>query len=737
MIKNHASARGGLSQGGHSKLNITGMTCASCARLVEKAILEVNGVDNVMVNIATNIATFEYDESKTNLQKIIKTVEKTGYKAVLQDVSNSFDNQIKNVKIAAKRFWLAFVFTMPIFLSMFFMDFKIGKEWLGVDFINWIFMFLTAIVVFIFGSHFHVSAFKKLKTFTFSMDSLVSLGTLTAFVYSSWAMFNNQHVYFEAAAAIITLINLGKWLEAISKGKASQALRKLLELGVKKAVVIRDGRGIEILVEEIKVDDILVVNAGEKIALDGIIIEGNASIDESMLTGESLPVNKKVNDKVFGATINLDGNIKIRVTKIGKNTVLSQIIKMVEDAQGSKAPIQKLADKVSGIFVPVVIAISIITFLVWHFVIGDTTTGILSAVAVLVIACPCALGLATPTAIMVGTGVGAKKGILIKSGETLEKSQNIDVVIFDKTGTLTKGEPEITDVIEIGVNKHKVLKVAGSVAKLSNHPLSKAISNYVKSNNIETVSLVNSKEISGNGMQAFCETHKTRLLLGNKRLMKDNKIEITEDVEYIVNQLLETGKIVIYVSHGDKLIGLLALLDEIKLESVEIVQQLKNLSIDVYMLTGDNYKTAKNIAKKLGIINLMAEVLPQDKAGKVKELQEKGKIVAFVGDGINDAPALAQSDLAIAIGTGTDVAKETAEIVLMEGSPAKVLSAIKLSQKTFKTIKQNLFWAFFYNVICIPLAAFGLLNPILASLAMSFSSISVIGNSLRIKRFKG
>ncbi len=709
-------------------LKITGMTCGSCAKLSENAILDVNGVKNAQVNIANNKAQVEYDEKQTSIDEVIKAIEKAGYGAfeITGKEPNMEAETKKEVKTAFYRFLGAAIFTVPVISMMFLPDLLP----------MWAYAILTAIVVFVFGYHFHKNAAKKLIHFTSNMDSLVSLGTLSSFTYSVWAMFSGHHVYFEAAAAIITLINLGKWLEAISKGKASNALKKLLELGAKNARVIKDGKEVEIPVEKLKVGDILHIKAGEKIPLDGKITEGEASLDESMLTGESIPVDKKAGDEVFGATLNQNGNLKITVTKAAGDTVLSQIIQMVEEAQMSKAPIQKLADKISSIFVPIVIIIGIITFTAWFLITGNIETSILPAVAVLVIACPCALGLATPTAIMVGTGVGAKNGILIKNGETLEKSNKIDVVIFDKTGTLTEGKPEVTDVIPFDFAKDKLLKISYSLAMLSNHPLSQSIAEFGKKQNSDETKLEDFREIKGKGVTAKSKENKTDLRLGNLKLMEESHIPIEATTKKQVEKLTNEGKTPVYVSHGNHLIGVIGLMDTLKSESKEAVDKLKNIKINVMMITGDNKKTAEAIAKQLGINDVIAEVLPEHKAKEIKNLQDTGMKVAFVGDGINDAPALAQSDLGIALGTGTDVAIETGNIVIMRGSPEKVYTAIKLSQRTFKAIKQNLFWAFVYNVIGLPIAGFGLLSPVIASFAMSMSSVSVITNSLRVKRFK-
>jgi len=719
-------------------LKISGMTCASCAKLSENAIFKVKGVKSANVNIATNKAAIEFNEKNTSLEKIVKAIEKAGYGAKVDDKSDSGvgeENQ-QEVHQARQRFIGSAILTLPVFSMMFTGELISGIKIFGVDLIMWIYAALTALVVFFFGWHFHRNAGKKLLHLSFNMDSLVSLGTLTAFIYSSWAMFAGQHVYFEAAAAIITLINLGKWLEIRSKGKAGQALQKLLELGVKNARVIRGKKEVEIPIEEIKVGDILHVKAGEKIPLDGVIISGEAALDESMLTGESMPVSKKTGATVFAATINQNGSIKIRVTKIGANTVLSQIIKMVEEAQGSKAPIQKLADRIAGIFVPIVMVVALLTFLVWYFLTGNLEASILPAVAVLVIACPCSLGLATPTAIMVGTGTGAKNGILIKNGETLEKSNKIDVVVFDKTGTLTEGKPKVTDIIPFDSTKQKLMKIAYSLAKLSHHPLSQTVTKLGEKQKIKPAELLNFKEASGRGLTAKCKQHGTALCLGNEKLIKAGKLKISSETQSAIQKLSKEGKTPLLVSHGKQLIGVLGLMDTIKSDSKKTIRKLNEKGIETMMITGDNYKTAQVIANKLGIKNVIAEVLPQNKSEEIQKIQRDQKKVAFVGDGINDAPALAQADLGIAMGTGSDIAIETGNIVLMQGSPAKVLSALRLSQMTFRVIKQNLFWAFIYNLIGIPIAALGFLNPIFASFAMSMSSVSVVSNSLRIKRFK-
>lgn len=742
------------------------MTCASCAKLSESALLEVVGVQSAHVNIAMNKAEVHFDETKTSVEAIIKAVENAGYGAMVHDhAMNGEDHMhhMDDVKTAKRRFIGSAIFTLPIFLMMFNLGLMTGKMFLGVDLADWGFAGLTAIVVLYFGTQFHKSAGKKLMRLDFNMDSLISMGTLTAFIYSLWAMFSGHFMYFEAAAAIITLINLGKWMEALSKGKASEAMTKLLELSVKNARVIRDGVEVAIPVDQVNVGDILHIKAGEKVALDGEIIEGSASIDESMLTGESLPREKKVGDAVFAATINQNSSIKVQVTKLSADTLLSQIVKMVEHAQMSKAPIQKLADKISGIFVPVVIVIAFITFALWYFFTQDLQTSILPAIAVLVIACPCALGLATPTAIMVGTSAGAKNGILIKNGETLEKSNNIDLVIFDKTGTLTEGKPQVTDLIPFKIAKDELLTLAGSLAMLSHHPLSQAITAYAKGKDVKFQEVLEFKEVSGKGVEgvlvipakAGIQDKQTipyknevdgvevdprvkpeddnTVRLGNQRFL-ESFFQIPEEVQTLLTALASAGKTPMLIAQGNAVIGIIAVMDTIKSDAKQAVSELQVQGIEVMMISGDARKTAEAIASQLGITKVIAEVLPQDKAVEVQKLQTLGKKVAFVGDGINDAPALAQADLGIAMGTGSDIAIETGNIVLMQGSPSKVVSALKLSQKTFHIIKQNLFWAFIYNIIGIPVATLGLLNPIFASFAMAFSSVSVILNSMKIQK---
>ncbi len=566
------------------------------------------------------------------------------------------------------------------------------------------------------------------------MDVLIALGTSAAYFYSIYNLFNMVHeYYFEASAVIITLIVLGKLFEAIAKGKTSEAIKKLMGLQPKTARVIRNDTEMDIDIDDLLVGDIIVVRPGEKVPVDGIIVEGSSALDESMITGESIPVDKKEGDQVIGATINKFGAFKFKATKIGKDTVLSQIIRLVEDAQGSKAPVQKLADKISGIFVPTVLVIALVTFLIFYFL-GDFNTGLINAVAILVIACPCALGLATPTAIMVGTGKGAENGILIKSGEHLEMAHKMDAIIFDKTGTITKGEPEVTDVEAVnGFDENELLRIAGSVEKTSEHPLGQAIVGYAESQLVMLKDAESFAAVPGKGLKAKFEGRD--VLIGNRKLMNEGSIDLTR-MEDEISSLEEQGKTAMIVSVDGKLAGIIAVADQIKNTSLTAIKELQDMGLQVYMITGDNERTAKAIASQVGIGNVVADVLPEHKASKVEELKGQGKHVGMVGDGINDAPALAAADVGFAIGTGTDVAMEAADITLMRGDLSGVVTAIRLSHRTMKTIKQNLFWAFFYNSVGIPFAALGFLNPMIAGAAMAFSSVSVVTNSLRLRNFK-
>jgi len=714
-------------------LKISGMHCASCAVNISSSIKKEKGVKDANVNYANAKARIEFDESKISKEEIEKIIIQSGdYKIVKDDDGKEESCIVKKVYL---KFIFSLVLTLPLLAYMFY-PYHFDFSYFGISLETWIMHDLTFIVIFIIGWQFHKGMFQQLKKFKANMDTLISLGTLSAYLYSVYAMFTNQHVYFETAATIITLILLGKYLEEKSKGRASMAIKKLLSLGVKTATVLIDNKEEKKDIDKIEKGNIVLVKPGEKIPLDGEIIEGETAIDESMLTGESIPVDKKKGDIVYGATINSHGVIKVKITKIGKDTVLAQIIKLVEEAQSSKAPIQKLADQVSSIFVPIVILISIFTFLIWFFILNSNLEiALINSVAVLVIACPCALGLATPTAIMVGSGKGASNGILIKDSQSLEIAHKVDSIVFDKTGTLTEGKPSITDINTVShdFTSSELMTLAYSLEKNSEHSLASAFIQYGEENNLKLKKATNVEAVKGMGIKGSIDSKE--IYLGNSKLLHKLNIKTNSVYEVSFEEYAKEGKTPMYFVKDNKVMGVVAVADTIRKNAIELIKKLQK-NIDVYMLTGDHKSTANAIAKKLGIKNVTAEVLPDQKVEEVKKLQKLKKIVAFVGDGINDAPALTQSNLGIAIGSGTDIAMESGNIVLTNSDPLKIISAINLSKKTFKTIKQNLFFAFFYNIIAIPLAAIGLLSPMIAAAAMSFSSVSVITNSIRIKRIK-
>jgi len=721
-------------------LVLIGMSCASCATKIEKTLNKLPGVYKASVNFATEEASVEYNSDAISVEQMAKAIRDIGYDAkekkdnALDYEKNEREAEIKKTKALVI---VSSILTFPLLLAMVLKVFKLPA---GILEAPWFQILLATPVQFIIGYRYYKGAWHNLKNMSANMDTLVALGTSAAYFYSLYNVFTkpmsevHNYLYFEASAVVITLITLGKMLEAIAKGKTSEAIKKLMGLQAKTARVIRNGEEIDIPIEEVKVGDIVVVRPGEKIPVDGIIVDGSSTIDESMITGESIPVDKNVNDEVIGATINKTGTFKFKATKVGKDTVLSQIIKMVEDAQGSKAPIQEIADKVSGVFVPVVIGIAIVTFLIWYLVLGNLNEGVISAVSVLVIACPCALGLATPTSVMVGTGKGAENGILIKGGEYLQKAKKINAIVLDKTGTITKGEPVVTDVISFSqLKEDDLLYIAGIAEKNSEHPLGKAIVNKSKENCEKLPDPSKFETIPGYGICAII--NEKEYYIGNRRLMDRENVD-TSGISFSLEKLENEGKTVIILSSEGKALGVIAVADVPKEDSAKAIQELKALNIDVYMITGDNERTAEAIAKQVGIDHVLAEVLPEKKAEEVIKLQKQGKIVAMVGDGINDAPALAQSDLGIAIGTGTDVAIETSDITLISGSLMSLVTAIKLSRATMRNIYQNLFWAFIYNTIGIPFAAAGLLNPAIAGGAMAFSSVSVVSNALRLRRFR-
>ena len=721
---------------------VQGMHCASCALKTEKSLGKEDGVQTANVNYALGEASVAYDDQSVTLDRLAEIVKSEGYEAIIpsQDNHQGHDQNKKDShdhhdhggpKKALNVFLSAAIFAVPVFILAMF-KIEIPGDIMGTSVSYWLQGILATIVVFWPGMEFHKSAFNQLKRFTSSMDTLISMGTLVALLYSWWSLSQGGDVYFETAAIITMFILLGRYLEARSKGKASEAIEKLLELGVKMAHRVKENGEVEdVSVDALKVDDVVLVKPGEKIPLDGEVIKGHSSVDESMLSGESLPVSKKVGDLAFAATINQQGALTIRIEKESGDTVLAQIVRLVKEAQQQKAPIQNLADKVASIFVPIVIGVAIVTFIIWLVVTGDIQTALIPAVAVLVIACPCALGLATPTAILVGTGRGAKEGILIKSGEALERGRDLKVVMFDKTGTLTEGKPEVTDLVAKELSEKEVLAIAAGLESSSEHPLAKAVLDHAKELNVQAEKVESFVSVTGKGVKGTVNGKKA--LLGNGAFMKDEQI-VTESFQTEMQKFQDEAKTVVLLAVDQKLVGLLAIADAAKENSKQAIEHLRKQKIESMMITGDNQRTAQAIASQLGIETFEAEVMPDQKLEIVKRAQEKGQKVAFVGDGINDAPALTQADLGIAIGSGTDIAIEAGQIVLVQGDPEKVATAISLSRRTYRTIKQNLFWAFFYNVVGIPLAALGFLHPMIASAAMAFSSVSVVLNSLRLRR---
>ncbi len=707
------------------ELNIQGMTCAACANRIEKKLKNSNGIIDAFINLATETGKVKYIDTVTNQDEIIKIIKNTGYNS---NVKSSLTDYSKDSEIKEKRkiLIISTIFSFPLLLSMFFHLNPLIQ------------MLFASIVQFYPGLQFYKGAYLSLKDRSANMDVLVAMGTTAAYFLSVFNIFKKGgHLYFESSAVLITLILLGKYFETIAKSKTSYAIKKLMQLKPMTARVLKNNIEEEIPVDNVNKGDILLVKPGEKIPLDGVIIDGESYIDESMITGESVPVMKSSNDNVIGATINQNGFLKIKVTKTGKDTFLSQIVQIVENAQGSKAPIQRFADIVSGYFVPSVIAIAIITFCIWYFFVkpNDFSLAVLNFVSVLVIACPCALGLATPTSIMVGTGKGAELGILFKGGEYLEIFNKINAIVFDKTGTLTKGSFEVTDIINVeNISPESILKITASAEKMSEHPIAKAIIKKAEGMNIKVEEPEKFKIEKGMGVIATLQ--KQKILIGNEKLMESHNIKISENLELKKENLDNNGKTTFYVAQGNKLIGIIAVSDIIKESAIETVEKFQKQGIEVYMLTGDNRKTAQAIANKLGIKHIFAEVLPDKKADKIMELQKSKKLTAMVGDGINDAPALAVADIGIAIGTGTDVAIEVADIILIKDDLKKIFLAYKLSGAVMKNIKQNLFWALIYNIIGIPVAAAGLLNPMIAGAAMAFSSVSVVTNALRLKRWK-
>jgi len=748
------------------ELKIDGISCQACVAKIERKLSRTDGVEKALVNISNNMADIEYDEKEIKASEIMKIIEKLGYtpkrREDLKDKEEALRAE-KKLKSELTKSKIAIVLSLILmYISMSHMfGLPVPHIIYPVDHIfNYVaIQFIIAVTVMIIGKRFYKVGFRQLFMLSPNMDSLVAVGTSSAFIYSlyiSYKIFadNNIHLmhslYYESAAMIIAFVMLGKYLETLSKGKASAAIKKLVNFQAKKANIIRNGEIVEIDINEVSKGDIVFIKPGEKIPVDGTIIEGHSTIDEAMITGESIPVEKLENDKVYSGSINKDGALKVVVNATEGETLISKIAKLVEDAQMTKAPIARLADKVSLIFVPTVIFIAVFTALLWWFLIKYNVVSVSQNhfefvltifISILIIACPCSLGLATPTAIMVGTGKGAELGILIKSGEALEKLNEIDTIVFDKTGTLTEGTPKVIDIVSIdsALSKDEILKIAASMEVNSEHPLGKAVYDEAKEKNVELYDVKKFLSISGRGV--IGEIEEKKYLLGNKKLLLDNGISNLYEEE--IHRYELEGKTTILLADEEKLIAFITLADVVRNESIELIEKLKKENIKTYMLTGDNERTAKVIAKKLGIDDVIAEVSPEDKYKKVKDLQEQGRKVVMVGDGVNDSPALAQADVGMAIGSGTDIAIESADIVLMSKDIETILTAIRLSKATIKNIKENLFWAFFYNSCGIPIAGGllylftgHLLNPMLAGLAMGLSSVSVVTNALRLKRFK-
>ncbi|SEV83946.1 heavy metal translocating P-type ATPase [[Clostridium] fimetarium] len=739
---------------------IQGMTCAACANRIEKVVSKLEGVSLAAVNFATEKLVTKYNPEKVRISEIKQAIVKAGYKALEIETKAAIDEdkirKQKEIKTLWTKFIISFVFCIPLlYLAMgsmiWWLRFPIPNILEPMQYpLNYaIALIVLTLPILIVGNKFYSVGFKAIIRRSPNMDSLIAMGTSAAVLYSLYSTYRisigdfgyMEDLYFETAGVIITLILLGKSLEAVSKGKTSEAIKKLMGLAPKTAIVIQDGKEVILPIEEVEVNDIILVKPGEKIPVDGIVQEGYTSIDESMLTGESMPIEKKQGDKVYAASINKNGSIRFKATKVGSDTALAQIIKLVEDAQGTKAPIAQMADIVAGYFVPIVFGIALVTSIAW-FLSGQSAVFSLTIfISVLVIACPCALGLATPTAIMVGTGKGAEYGILIKGGEALESTHKINTIVFDKTGTITEGKPEVTDILTIGeISKQRLLQIATSSEKGSEHPLGEAIVRGAEKEKLEMIKLDSFEAIPGYGIEVSIEGKK--ILLGNRKLMIDRSISLSK-LEMESDKLASEGKTPMYIAVENELAGIIAVADVVKESSAKAIKKLHDMGIEVAMITGDNRRTAEAIAKLVGIDRVLAEVLPGDKSNEVRKLQAEGKKVAMVGDGINDAPALVQADIGIAIGSGTDVAMESADIVLMRSDLMDVPTAIQLSKSTIRNIKQNLFWAFGYNVLGIPVAAgllyvFGgpTLNPILAAGAMSLSSVSVLTNALRLKGFK-
>ncbi|HXG65635.1 MAG TPA: heavy metal translocating P-type ATPase [Blastocatellia bacterium] len=748
-------------QGEIVTLPITGMTCAACARHIEQSLAKTPGVLRAGVNFATSRATVEYDPDVASVGDLVGAVKEAGYSTTGVGEAAAIEDEERATRKAEykglrRKFIVAALLSLPVLV----IAMSHGRiAWLNFPGVNWLQLALTTPVVLYSGAQFYLGAWAAMRRRRADMNTLIAVGTGAAYLYSVLAtvapslfmtrdpitgMHQMPYVYFEAASVIIALILLGNMLETRARGRASEAIRRLMDLQAKTARVVRGGREVDIPVQEVIVGDVIVVRPGEKIPVDGRVLDGASAVDESMLTGESMPVEKQPGDEVFGATMNKTGSFRFEATKVGKDTALQQIVRMVQEAQGSKAPIARLADQISAIFTPVVICIAIATFVVWFVAAPDAvrfTMALVNFISVLIIACPCALGLATPTAIMVGTGKGAENGVLIKGGESLETAHKIQTVVLDKTGTITRGAPAMTDVLATGeVEEAELLRLVASAERASEHPLGEAIVRAAGEKNITLAEVTGFNAIAGHGIEARVEGR--QILLGTVKLMRERGISLN-GFDARANELEAEGKTVMYAAVDGRLAGLIAAADQVKPESKAAIEAMRQLGLEVVMITGDNRRTAEAVARQVGIRRVLAEVLPDEKANEIKRLQREGKIVAAVGDGINDAPMLAQADIGVAIGTGTDVAMEASDVTLIRGDLRGVETAIRLSRATVRTIKQNLFWAFIYNVVGIPVAAGvlypltgWLLSPILSSAAMSLSSVSVVTNSLRLRRFR-